>query len=113
MRFRITVPRDTPEQIILSIEPFAGHPREIYTAGVKCITLPPRVVRANPVAKTTGWMHDRDLVAMPSNIFTGLLLDEAGSILEGTSSNFYAILNGAILNRRRRCAAGNCSTNHF
>jgi len=92
VRFRITIPRDTPEQIILSIEPFAGHPREIYTTGVKCITLPPKVVRANPVAKTTSWMHDRDSVAVPEGIFTGLLLDEAGDILEGTSSNFYAVL---------------------
>lgn len=93
VRFRITVPRDNPEQIILSIEPFAGHPREIYTTGVKAITLSPQVIRANPVAKTTAWMHDRDSVAVPEGIFTGLLLDEAGDILEGTSSNFYAVFN--------------------
>jgi branched-chain amino acid aminotransferase len=93
VRFRITISRETPDQIILSIEPFAGHPREIYTMGVKAITLPPQVVRANPVAKTTAWMHDRDSVAVPEGIFTGLLLDESGDILEGTSSNFYAVFN--------------------
>ena len=96
VRFRITIPRDTPEQIILSIEPFAGHPREIYTSGVKCVTLPPKVARDNPVAKTTGWIHDRDAVVVPEGIFTGLLLDVEGNILEGTSSNFYAILNNEL-----------------
>jgi branched-chain amino acid aminotransferase len=96
VRFRITVPRETPERIILSIEPFEGHPREIYINGVKAITLPPKVTRPNPVAKTTGWMHDRDSVPLPDGIFTGLLLDEAGNILEGTSSNFYAILNDEL-----------------
>jgi branched-chain amino acid aminotransferase len=96
VRFRITVPRDTPDRIILSIEPFEGHPREIYINGVKCITLSPQVARPNPVAKTTGWMHDRDSVTLPNGIFTGLLLDEAGHILEGTSSNFYAILNDEL-----------------
>jgi len=96
VRYRITVPHDTPDQIILSIEPFSGHPAEIYQNGVRAITLPPQVARENPVAKTTGWMHDRDSVALPAGIFTGLLLDEEGNILEGTSSNFYAILNGEL-----------------
>lgn len=96
VRYRITVPHDTPDHIILLIEPFSGHPAEIYREGVRAITLPPQVARANPVAKTTGWMHDRDSVALPPGIFTGLLLDEQGNILEGTSSNFYAILNGEL-----------------
>jgi branched-chain amino acid aminotransferase len=96
VRYRITVPHDTPDHIILSIEPFSGHPAEIYRDGVRTMTLPPKVARDNPVAKTTGWLHDRDSVALPPGIFTGLLLDEQGNILEGTSSNFYAILNGEL-----------------
>ncbi|MEZ4667071.1 MAG: aminotransferase class IV [Anaerolineae bacterium] len=52
--------------------------------------------RQNPSAKTTGWMHDRDQVNLPEGIFTGLLLDFEGKILEGMSSNFYAILNGEL-----------------
>lgn len=95
VRYRITVPHDSSNHIILSIEPFSGHPSEIYQNGVRAITLP-NVARSNPVAKTTGWMHNRDSVAMPAGIFTGLLLDDQGSILEGTSSNFYAILNGEL-----------------
>lgn len=95
VRYRITVPQTTPDHIILSIEPFSGHPAELYQNGVRCVTLP-NVARNNPVAKTTGWMHDRDSVPLPAGIFTGLLLDDDGHILEGTSSNFWAILNGEL-----------------
>ncbi|MBA3872751.1 MAG: aminotransferase class IV [Anaerolineae bacterium] len=95
VRYRITVPHDTPDRIILSIEPFSGHPAEIYKNGVRAITLP-NVARGNPVAKTTAWMHDRDSVPLPPGIFTGLLINDDGNILEGTSSNFYAILNGEL-----------------
>ncbi len=95
VRYRITIPQATPDRIILSIEPFKGHPPEIYTDGVKCITLP-NVARSNPIAKTTGWMHDRDSVTLPPDIFTGLLVNDNDDILEGTSSNFYAILDGEL-----------------
>lgn len=95
VRYRITVPRANPTHFILSIEPFRGFPPEIYADGVKCITLP-NSARHNPAAKTTGWMQDRDNFALPPGIFTGLLLDNEGYILEGMSSNFYAILNGEL-----------------
>lgn len=96
VRFRITVPQATPDQIILSMEPFWGHPAETYTRGVTCITLTPTVARVNPAAKTTGWMHDRDTVPMPAGIYSGILLSENGDLLEGTSNNFYAILDGEL-----------------
>lgn len=92
VRFRITVPRETPDHLILSIEPFKQLAPEIYANGIRCITLPDSA-RNNPAAKTTGWMHDRKQFTLPDGIFTGLLLDENGAILEGMSSNFYAILN--------------------
>lgn len=96
VRFRITVPQATPDHITLSIEPFSGHPAETYTNGVKCITLRPSIARVNPAAKTTGWMHDRDAVATPPGIFSGILLDDNGDLLEGTSNNFYAIMDGEL-----------------
>jgi branched-chain amino acid aminotransferase len=34
--------------------------------------------------------------AFPSGIYEGLLVDEHGAILEGTSSNFYAIMDGQL-----------------
>jgi branched-chain amino acid aminotransferase len=95
-RFRITVPRDKPDHLILSIEPFKRQPPEVYEKGVRCMTLLPNIARDNPAAKTTGWMHDREQHTLPDGIYTGLLLDANGYILEGTSSNFHAVLDGEL-----------------
>lgn len=95
VRFRITVPRDKPNQFILTIEPFHKPSAEVYANGVRCITLP-HSARQNPAAKTTGWMHNREAFTLPAGIYTGLLLDDDGHILEGTSSNFYAVLDGEL-----------------
>jgi len=95
VRFRVTVSCNQPDHLILSIEPFKPPLPEVYANGVLCITLPDSA-RHNPAAKTTGWMHDREQVALPEGIYTGLLLDSADRILEGVSSNFYAILNGEL-----------------
>jgi len=95
VRFRITVPRAQPDHLILSIEPFKPYPPELYEHGVRCVTLPGSA-RQHPASKTTGWMHNRRSIALPPGIYEGLLVDEAGSILEGTSSNFYAILGDEL-----------------
>jgi branched-chain amino acid aminotransferase len=95
VRFRITVPRDNPDRLILSLEPFKPLAPEVYASGVRCITLP-NSARPNPVAKSTAWMHDREHYTLPPGIFTGLLLDEDGHILEGLSSNFYAVVDGKL-----------------
>lgn len=95
VRFRITVPRAQPDHLILSMEPFHPPPGEVYQNGVRCITLPGSA-RHNPAAKTTDWMHNRREITLPAGIYEGLLLDEEGNILEGTNSNFYAILNGEL-----------------
>jgi branched-chain amino acid aminotransferase len=95
VRFRITVARFQPDHLILSVEPFKPPSPEVYSNGVRCITLPDSA-RHNAAAKTTGWMHDRQQVTLPQGIYTGLLLDANGFILEGMSSNFYAILDGKL-----------------
>ena len=97
VRFRVTVPRDEPQCLILSIEPFAPPAPEVYAAGVRCVTVTD-AARHNPAAKTTGWMQDRQAVeqALPPGVYTGLLLSKTDDILEGLSSNFYAILHGEL-----------------
>jgi branched-chain amino acid aminotransferase len=97
VRFRITVPKDEPDVLILSLEPFKPPTPETVTAGVRCITVPGST-RQTPAAKTTGWMHDREAVekSLPPGIYTGLLLSSTGDILEGLSSNFYAVLHDEL-----------------
>lgn len=97
VRFRITVPRATPDHLILSIEPFAGVPLELIAHGVRVITAADSA-RDNAAAKTTDWMHSRKQLsdAMPEGVYDTILLDSQGQMLEGLSSNFYAILDGTL-----------------
>jgi branched-chain amino acid aminotransferase len=97
VRFRVTVPAASPDTIILSIEPFHPLRADFIAHGIRCVTIPGRA-RVNPAAKTTEWMHDRKQIEanLPPGIYTALLLDDRGAILEGVSSNFYAIMNGEL-----------------
>ncbi len=97
VRFRITVSADQPEDLILSVEPFKGVPPEVIANGIRVVTVPDSA-RHNAEAKTTGWMHAREKIeaALPPGIYTSLLLDAAGYVLEGSTSNFYAILDGVL-----------------
>lgn len=97
VRFRITAPRDTPDCLILSLEPFTPISPELIASGVRCITAPGSA-RHNPAAKTTDWMHKRQQLsqAMPPGIYDTILLDNQGTMLEGLASNFYAILGSEL-----------------
>ncbi len=95
VRFRITIPPETPDEPIFSVEPFAGHPAHIYIEGVRCITAP-NSARADAVTKSTDWMHDRDKLAKPEGIHEVLLRDANDHLLEGTGSNFYAVMNDEL-----------------
>jgi branched-chain amino acid aminotransferase len=96
-RFRITVPQATPERLILTVEPFIPPSDEIVSKGVAVVTVP-NSARHNAGAKTTDWMHDRGAIesALPSGVYTALLCDVDGYILEGLSSNFYAVVDGEL-----------------
>ncbi len=97
VRFRITAAPSLANTVILSVEPFTPLPPEIYAVGVRVVTLP-HAIRSTPNAKTTGWMMDRRQLEenLPAGIFTGLLVSNSGEILEGLSSNFYAVLDGKL-----------------
>lgn len=95
-RFRITVPREAPQTAIISLEPFVGIPIEVIQQGVRVITAP--VVRENPHAKVTSWMQQRasTLGQMPEGVYETLLVAPSGEILEGATSNFWAIVDGTL-----------------
>lgn len=97
VRFRITVPRADPQSMIISLEAFAPPPETVYRQGVRVMTVP-NSARSNPAAKSTAWMHDRQRIsaALPPGIYDAILLDAKGNLLEGLSSNFYAIIDGAL-----------------
>lgn len=97
VKFRITVPRATPNAPILSVEPFAGYDATLYERGVRVVTAA-NSARPNAATKDTGWMHRRQALerALPAGVSTAILMDEHNQLLEGTSSNFYAILRDTL-----------------
>jgi len=97
VRFRVTVPRADPAHLILSCEPFKPLAAAVYEQGVRVVLIH-GAARHNPAAKTSEWMLDRQAIErnLPEGVFTGILVGEHGELLEGLSSNFYAILDGEL-----------------
>lgn len=95
VRFRITVGREHSDHLIITLEPFTPPAQQLIEQGVRCVTVP-NSARENAAAKTTGWMHQRGKLVVPPEIYQPLLLDAEGNILEGQSSNFYAVLDGEL-----------------
>ena len=90
-RFRITISRDNPNQILLAAEPLKGVPAEILTKGAEVATL--CITRPNPRAKSNAWIGLRTEAAksLPEHIYEGIVCNSRDELLEGFSSNFYAI----------------------
>jgi branched-chain amino acid aminotransferase len=97
VRFRITVPKATPDNLILTIEPYTAPSSQLIETGVRVITVA-NSARHNAAAKTSDWLHDREALerSLPAGVYTALLCDEDGFLLEGISSNFYALLDGEM-----------------
>lgn len=94
VRFRISIPADSPEVVQISMERFRPVPQSLREEGVQCALMDVR--RPHPEAKTLGWMHHRDETPIPQGAYEGLLISPTGEILEGYTSNFYAVLDGTL-----------------
>lgn len=97
VRFRITVGKQQPDTLILSLEPFKPLAATVFETGVRAITAPDSA-RHNPQAKTTDWAIQRQglQAAMPAGIYETFLRDASDHLLEGLGSNFYAVLDDTL-----------------
>ena len=95
VRFRITVPRQSPDEPILTVEPFGGHPDALYERGVRVATAPDSA-RHNAAAKDTAWIRQREALRQKTDAYEVILMGADGHLLEGTTSNFYAILRDTL-----------------
>lgn len=95
-KFRITVPHEQPDWAYLSIGPYEAVPAAVQKEGAHVITVP--LVRHNPIVKTTEWMSVRRPAyeSLPSGVYEGILVSGDGLLLEGMSSNFYAVIDGVL-----------------
>ncbi len=95
-RFRLTLPLVRPEQVYLAVERLPLLPPHVRQAGVAVATVPLR--RPEPRLKTNDWLQERAQIRrrLPAGVYEAVLLDEAGRLLEGLSSNFYGVLEGRL-----------------
>jgi branched-chain amino acid aminotransferase len=102
-RFRLTW---APPRLFVSIEPFAPLPETAYRDGVWCVTVP--LHRDNPRAKDTRFIREAGAAydRLPPGAQEGLMVADDGAILEGLSSNFFAIKGGAIHTEEARVLPG-------
>ncbi len=99
-RIRLTIPRSTPDQVILGLEPLHLVTEEMRRHGVHTATL--LIERFRPRSKSTTWV-DRRATAMkmlPKGIYEGIIRTENDELTEGFSSNFYGIRHGVMYTAR-------------
>ena len=102
-RVRLTF---APPRLFVAVEAFTPLAPRLYEQGVACVTL--ELERENPHAKDTRFIataHDA-YSRLPAGVEEGLLVAPDGSILEGLSSNFFAIREGALRTEDARALAG-------
>jgi len=95
-----------PPSLFVSIEPLEPLPESLYRDGVWCVTIPVR--RDHPEAKDTRFLATASAAygALPPGAHEGLMVAEDGSILEGLSSNFFAIVDGVLHTEDARALHG-------
>ncbi|BCX03813.1 MAG: branched chain amino acid aminotransferase [Candidatus Roseilinea sp.] len=92
-RFRLTF---APPALFVSVEPFTPYPPSLYESGVWCVSV--SLHRDNPHAKSTTFIASAAdaYQALPAGAHEGLMIGEDGAVLEGLSSNFFAVMPSAI-----------------
>ena len=107
VRFRISAAAAAPGELLLSIEPYQPPAPDVARKGVACDSTT-ALARPDPRSKSSRWMQLRKSLeaSRPAGIYETLLVDEQSRILEGLSSNFYALMNGALYTAGQGVLAG-------
>ncbi len=97
VRFRISVSAARPDSLLITLEPYHPPDDSLVRQGVRCVTSG-GAQRQGPSAKTSDWMHIRGKLpdATAPGVYEIILLDKSGFMLEGATSNFYAIADGQL-----------------
>jgi branched-chain amino acid aminotransferase len=95
-----------PPRLFVAVEPFTPPAEALYRDGVRCVTVAVR--RDNPHAKDTRFIDTagRAYAALPAGVHEGLMVAEDGTILEGLSSNFFALRDGVVYTEEDRVLPG-------
>ncbi len=90
----LTLP-ETSGRLLISLMPFTSPPEAYYRAGVR-VNVVSGLHRDEPQAKTAVFAQHRRQYQKNSDVYEYLMLDDDGRILEGLTSNFYAVQAGVL-----------------
>jgi len=83
-------------RLLIGLAPMPPVPPILYEQGV-VVDIVPALKRKNPLVKDASFVQARARLASPtSTAYEHLLLDNAGNLLEGSGSNFYAARHGVL-----------------
>lgn len=102
-RARITF---APPRLFLAVEPFTPPPESAYRDGVACAVVGAQ--RTHFDRKDTRFIAtaESEYRRLPGGVHEGLLVAEDGALLEGLSSNFFALLEGVLRTEGDRALPG-------
>jgi branched-chain amino acid aminotransferase len=87
---------NTNSRLLIGLSPFDSIPESLYLDGVAVGTTR-ELSRSQPLVKKAAFvLQRRKCLEADSKIYECLMLDEDGYILEGTTSNFYAVRDGVL-----------------
>ena len=88
-------PLGTDSRVLIALQPLSPPTPEMYANGIK-LGFAPTLHREDPLIKRADFPLKRRSHPIGGAMYEHLLTDEAGHILEGTSSNFYAVKGGVF-----------------
>ena len=96
---------DPPGAVFAILQPFLPPPVEVYQQGVHTLTR--EMPRRNPRLKSTGFIaSSQEARQLIGNDVFEVLITSRGHILEGMTSNFYAVQGGTLVTARRGVLLG-------
>ncbi len=84
------------ERDMIALSPFEPLPEQVYEQGVR-VGIAQKLSRDRPLIKKAEFVFERRKCFDENpNVYECLLLDDRGCMLEGTTSNFYAVRDGVL-----------------
>lgn len=102
-RIRLTY---APGGLFVCVEPLAPLPDALHREGVACVSVPLR--RADPGVKDTRFIATATDTyhRLAAGVHEGLMVADDGALLEGLTSNFFAVREGILHTEDRRVLPG-------
>ncbi len=83
-------------RLLVGLMPFSPPPPVLYENGV-AVDFAPDLVRNQPLVKAAAFVQNRQRYSIGQpDVYEYIMMDANGRLLEGTSTNFYGVRDGAV-----------------